>query len=95
MADLTSYQTVKEALLTGEFNTPPLPELVVDKIMDSARYWNVVSKETRVVTEVRHERKEYLSIELPAACRKVKMVVMECESHDQGWSSYPANQGTR
>ena len=62
--------------------------------MDSARDCNVVSKEKHEETKVSNDQKEYLSIELPADCRKVKMVVMECESHDQGWSSYPGDQGT-
>ena len=94
-SDLSRYETVRESLLAGEYGIPPLPELVVDKIMEDARYWNWVSKETREEQNVSGSRQPYLSLEVPAACRQVKLVVLECESHDQGWSSYPSDRGTR
>lgn len=43
---------------------------------------------------VENGSKAYLTVEVPADCKEVQKVVMECESHDQGWSSYPSDQGT-
>ena len=94
-SELSRYQTVRESLLAGEYDVPSLPELVVDKIIDDARYWNWVSKETTEKKSLRGSREPYLSIEVPAECHQVKLIVMECESHDQGWSSYPNDKGTR
>ena len=89
------YGAVKNAFILGEYGTPPLPEMVVDQILDSARYWNWVGAETRESSVVSNGRRPYLSVEVPIECRQVKMVAMECESHDQGWSSYPSDRGTR
>ena len=93
--ELSRYQVVRESLLAGEYGVPPLPELVVDKIIDDARYWNWVSKETRAYKAVMESRKPYLSIEVPAECHQVKIVVMECQSTDQGWSNYPIDKTIR
>ena len=92
--ELSRYQVVRESLLLGEYGVPPLPVLVVDKILEEARYWNFVSKHTREYKFIVHEsRKPYLSIEVPAECHQVKLVVKEYESQDQGSSSYPKDEG--
>ena len=93
--ELSRYQVVRESLLAGEYGVPPLPERVVDKIIDDARYWNWVSKEIRGKKSVLESRQPYLSIEVPVECHQVKLIVMECEGHDLGWSSYPNDKGTR
>ena len=93
--DSSRYQTVRESLLAGKYGIPALPELVVDKIMEDARNWDWVSKETREVREVCDSRQSYLSLEVPAACRQVKLVALECESQDQGWSDFFDDHGTR
>lgn len=59
------------------------------------KQWKWICAGRRELTTVTDSREAYLSVEVPSHSEHVKMVTMECESHDQGWSSYPDDQGTR
>lgn len=94
-AGVESIRNSEECAHPGPVWHPTSPKMVVDQILDSAQYWNWTSVERRERTTISDGRLRYLSLEMPAECRQVKMVAVECESHDQGWSSYPSDRGTR
>lgn len=96
LEDTKRHAVVRNALVSGEYGTIPLPELVVDIILDYAAFWDWMSTESNVEKKIRDARDAYLTLTIPDAQPRMKLrkLRVECESHDQGWSSYPANQGT-
>ena len=96
MTELDKYVTVYRALLTGSYGTPSLPEVVIEKILDYACFWDSISVASQHRVTVSDSRKAYLSLEIPEGRRlRARKLVGVCESHDQGWSSYPQSQGTK
>ena len=86
---------LREALLHGDVPThrPPLPEAIVTQILDNAEYWCVAEKiheDTFEGGSLNYRVFKFSA--LPGIPRKVKFRIT---SHDQGWSSYPEDQGTQ
>ena len=94
--ELSSHDLVRQAFLSGDYASPPLPTHAVDKILDCAEYWKWTECSTKRRVRYRNGRYPYLrlSVPTPEVCKKVKKVEITCVSHDQGWSSYPADRNT-
>ncbi|CAG8610752.1 2277_t:CDS:1 [Funneliformis caledonium] len=81
---------------------PSLPYEIIEVIFDFAQYWPSVTYRREDPYSGYNLNTLYLTGSLPSPPSsneaeifpKCKMVEFTCESHDQGWSSYPNDQGT-
>ena len=85
---------LREALMRGDESThrAPLPESVARKILDMAEYWCVAEK----IHEDAFQgcNLTYRVFRFGAIPGIPRIVKLRITSHDQGWSSFPAAQGT-
>ncbi|CAI2187061.1 2473_t:CDS:2 [Funneliformis geosporum] len=81
---------------------PSLPYEIIDSIFDFAQYWSSVTSRREAFYKGDYLNMLYLTGSLPTPpspneaeiFTKCKMIKFTCESHDQGWSSYPRTQGS-
>ena len=99
------YPTEKDVLSLQKYLLPYLPVELIDAILDMAEYWPSVHAERFLDVEVfsaSHDDSLYPSSELcylvtpriPREARFIKQVVIQTESHDQGWGGEPEHRGT-
>jgi hypothetical protein len=74
---------------------PALEPEIVDKILDVAEMFNVLTVEVSTHVEGCNLNFLYAQISLPGTARFAHSITVDVISKDQGWSSYPASQGTR
>ncbi|GMH41325.1 hypothetical protein BSKO_09235 [Bryopsis sp. KO-2023] len=86
---------LEKALTNGNpaENLPPLPSDVVLKILDSAEYWCCVEK--RCESSIRGQNMNFRIFRFGPIPGQPKRIELRVESHDQGWSSYPHDHGTK
>ena len=84
---------LRRALLVGddETNRPALPDGVVLKILDAARYWCTVEK--RYYQPFNGGHLDVLCFKFGPIPGKPKRVSFRARTRDQGWSIHPQNYG--
>ncbi|KDQ58104.1 hypothetical protein JAAARDRAFT_193565 [Jaapia argillacea MUCL 33604] len=69
-----------------------LPIELVDSILHQAEYYTILHSTRPVETTISDST--FCCLRSRRTEKPVKRVVIKVEGHDQGWSSYPADQGT-
>ncbi|KDQ58106.1 hypothetical protein JAAARDRAFT_193566 [Jaapia argillacea MUCL 33604] len=69
-----------------------LPIELVDPILHEAQYYSVLHASDPTETSLSGTTNRVLRS--PPIHKPVKKIVIKVEAHDQGWSSYPEDQGT-
>ena len=86
--DLASHDLVRQAFLSGDYASTPLPALPLDEILDYAEYWKWIEGSTRRVVYYTRSYPAYLRLSVPSpeVCKKVKKVEITCSSYVRGFS---------
>jgi len=93
--DRLRVESLRNVLISGEEGRRPgLDCLLANKILDKANYWCAVKKMLQGSCSGGPEL-DCRFFKLGPIPGRVKKVVLELDSHDQGWSGYPSDRGTR
>ena len=86
---------LKKALLAGdpEKSRDPFPEKLTERILDTAKHWCMARKECTECFSGRDM--DFLFFKFGPLTGTPKRLDLKVTSHDQGWSSYPEDQGTK